>query len=91
MPLLHKYRISEFRPDIELGPQMQARSAAYQERDSYEAVPLGFPADKEEQAQHHDLVRHKDAFGRSPDLRSVIITYMTTLQMADYQEVGYYR
>lgn len=71
MSFLHKYRTSKLGPDIELGPQARARSAAFQRHDSYEEI------DKGGQAQHHELLRHKDAFGRSPDLRSVIIEDMT--------------
>ena len=65
MSILHKYRTSKFGPDIESGPQARACTAAFQHHDSYEEI------DKGEQTQHHDLLRHKDAFGRSPDLRSV--------------------
>jgi hypothetical protein len=72
MDFLHKYRTSKFRPDIELGPPTRARSSAFLRRGSYEEVPLGLPANKDEQAREHDLLRHKDAFGRSPDLKSVI-------------------
>lgn len=78
MAFLYKFRTPIFRPDIELGRQARARGAAFQHHDSYEEVPLDLPADKGEQAQHHDLLKHKDAFGRSPDLRSVTIRNMIT-------------
>jgi hypothetical protein len=78
MAFLCKFRTPVFRPDIELGPQARARGAAFQYHDSYEEVPLDLPADKGEKAQHHDLLKHKDAFGRSPDLRSVTIRNMIT-------------
>lgn len=52
-----------------LGRQTRARSAASQYHDACEEVPLGSSADREEQAHHHGLLKHKDAFARSPDLR----------------------
>jgi hypothetical protein len=68
MAFLHKYRNHKFRPDIELGSRTRTRSAGI-----YEEVRLGSSADDVEKAQHHDLSRHKDAFGRAPDMRQVIV------------------
>jgi len=72
MDFLKKYRTPKFRPDIELGPQTRARNSTFLRRGSYEEVPLGLPANKDGQVREQDLLRHNDAFGRSPDLRSVI-------------------